>query len=496
MPLAPMHPLEAILRLCADAAPRPWYPRDFAKTAGVSLRELSRLLELLYLDGLIQKAPGTSGAEAGFLLSPRGRRVLDDPEALQRLRNDEPVFPGDRGTAVRRAVLSPGRPVFTRLLLAANVLVFGYGAVLAFSQQPPVRAYLDLMPTGNVALAHLLHRLGSLLGIDILRGEWWRLLSSCFVHIGVLHILMNMYGLHIVGRQAESMWGHGRFVVLYLLSGLGGSCLGVAYQPAANIAGASGALCGILAAEAVWVLLNGRFLPRSLASRWRGGLLTTFVLMIFISALPDVSAAGHIGGALAGGAAALLLNFQRFGPAPWRWLGLISLAAIPWASFAALEHARVTRPEWQKVEDLSQKAEQFDFEHRFLAPGSPTNVRKVVFQSHLFFQNEIRPLLDRRPGRRDPAAVEQVLAELGGQRDALSQLADALARSGPYRDADIEEARQAALSYVRARARLLELSERCLREGERWTADDEKILTEQIEKVAESRRAWEELLKN
>jgi rhomboid protease GluP len=346
-----------------------------------------------------------------------------------------------------------------------------------------------------VEVGLITHQIGSLTGFDLLRGEWWRLLSSCFVHFGALHILMNMYGLYVVGRSAESMWGHGRFLVLYLLSGLGGSCLGIAYQPLANNAGASGALCGIVAAEAVWVLLNGRFLPRSLASLWRSGLLTTFVLMVLISAFPNVSAAGHLGGALAGAAAALLLNFHRFGPAPWRWLALAGLAAIPWASFAILERARATGAEWQKVEEQWQKAEETDFEQRFLMPGSPTNVRKITFQANWFYQNDARPLLDQRPERRDPEAVERALVSLSEQRDALQGVAEALAQSGPYHSAVAEEARQVGLNYVRARARLLEQAERSLHEGDKWTAEDEKALKEQIDVQTKARRAWEDLLK-
>jgi membrane associated rhomboid family serine protease len=376
----------------------------------------------------------------------------------------------------------------TWLLIPANVAVFVYGAYLALARQPRVWAYLGPLPTTNVDVGLIVHHLGSMTGFDLLHGEWWRLLTSCFVHFGLLHIAMNMYGLHVVGRAAESMWGHGWFVVIYLLSGLGGSCLGVAYQPAGNIGGASGALCGIVAAIAVWVLLNGRYLPRSLASRWRSGLLTTFILMVFISLFPNVSGAGHLGGALAGGAAALLLNFHRFGPAPWRWLALVGLAAIPWASFAALDRARVTSDAWHRVEEL-------DFEQRFLTPGNPTNLRKIMFDANWFYQNNARPLLDQRPERRDPEAVERALSSLAEQGTSLNGLVQALARTGPYRGEVAEEARQAGLHYVRTNASLLELAERCLREGDKWTANDEKALKEQTAELAEARKAWGALLK-
>jgi hypothetical protein len=127
-------------------------------------------------------------------------------------------------------------------------------------------------------------------------------------------------------------------------------------------------------------------------------------------------------------------------------------------------------------------------------PGSPTNVRKVMYDANWFYQNNARPLLDQRPERRDPEAVERALSSLAEQCDALKSLEKALAQTGPYRSTVAEEARQAGLNYVRARARLLELAERCLREGDRWTADGEKTLKEQNDELAKARREWEDRL--
>jgi membrane associated rhomboid family serine protease len=498
-----MHPLEAILRMCAAAAPHPWFPREYAKAVGVSVRQLSLQLELLYLDGLIRKAPGTSGAETGFLLSPKGRDVLDDAEAMQRLRDGQPLTPGDRGGMIRQTLYKPVRPVVSHLLLAANLLVFGYGAYLAFSHPQPIRAYLHLLPTGDPAVGDILHRIGSLSALDLLRGEWWRLLSSCFVHIGSLHILMNMYALYSVGKAAEPMWGHWRFLVIYLLSGLGGSCLGVAWHPlernvVVNHAGASGALCGIVAAVAVWVLLNGRYLPRSLVSGLRTGLITTFILIVFISLFPGVSGWGHLGGALAGAATALLLNIHRFGPAPWRWLALAAVTAIPWASVAVLQRQRANNPVWQQLEKnlpqieikKNEEAETKDFEDRFLKRGSATQVNKVTKTADEFYEKNVQILVDSHPDRRDKAAVEKALPGLVEQRENLAALAEALSGAGPYRDADVEEARLAARDYVAAQVHLFKLAEKCLREGDKWTAKDE----EQADKVAKLRQEWKKLL--
>src|SRR5436309_4462219 len=79
------HPFEAILRMCADADPYPWYPRDYARRSGAPEDALYHYLEMLFLEKLVQKAPGSPETGPGVTLTPAGRRVLADPEALRRL---------------------------------------------------------------------------------------------------------------------------------------------------------------------------------------------------------------------------------------------------------------------------------------------------------------------------------------------------------------------------------------------------------------------------
>src|SRR5262249_7983637 len=98
----------------------------------------------------------------------------------------------------------------------------------------------------------------------------------------------------------------------------------------AAMGGASGALCGLVAAFSVWLMFNGKFLPRSLVGRWRVTLIITIGLMVFLSLLPGVSGWGHLGGAVAGGAAALLLQVQRFArPVVLRSVALIGVLILP-----------------------------------------------------------------------------------------------------------------------------------------------------------------------
>jgi hypothetical protein len=90
--------------------------------------------------------------------------------------------------------------------------------------------------------------------------------------------------------------------------------------------------------------------------------------------------------------------------------------------------------------------------------------------------------------------VEKALAQLDAVPPKLAALADELERAGPYHDATAETARKTALEYVRARLKQVELTSRCLREGEAWTKQDEKELVKQNESVNEWRRKWQDLL--
>src|SRR5262249_56919823 len=102
------------------------------------------------------------------------------------------------------------KPVVSRLLLWANLLVFGYGIYLAWPSRAVIEAFL-VGPFGGARLGlqraqQILQETGALSGEAIIAGQWWRLLSSGFVQIGLLHLFMNMYVLKALGQQAEAIW--------------------------------------------------------------------------------------------------------------------------------------------------------------------------------------------------------------------------------------------------------------------------------------------------
>ena len=339
MSLVPLHPFEAILRQCAAVDPKPWHPLPLAP--GLSRPDVDEDLEDLALDGLVRIAGGVT-------LTPAGRGVLADPAALRRLNEGRAVFPAVRGCVVREAIRRPRRPVVTWLLVGLNLAAFAYTFCLASSNTALLWAFLCVGPFGGdrPGVVGLVERAGGVYGADWARGDWTRLATACFIHVGALHLLVNLVALYRVGADVEQMWGRARYLLIYALSGLGGSCLGLAMRPAAVSAGASGALCGVIAAAAVWWLCNGRCLPRALALELRRHMLINGVLIPLISLLPGVGGWGHLGGALAGAAAALALQAQRFARPPWRWWAPLALLAPPWLGYAVIERQYAADLAW------------------------------------------------------------------------------------------------------------------------------------------------------
>ncbi len=349
-----MHAFEAILRMCAGNAPQPWYPRLYARSVGMSQDRLNLYLEDLWLDGLVQKAEGSPETGPGLTLTEAGREVLEDPVALERLKEGRAVKPGDQGGAVREAFRRRTRPIATLGVIAVNAAAFLYTMYLA-SRLGIVSDFIALSPFGGAnpvvaqRVQNVIIQAGAIYGGGWLNGEWWLLLTSCFIHIGAMHIVANMYALYRVGAEVERMWGSVRYLVIYLFAGLGGSCLALGLAPREVMAGASGAICGVLGAEAVWVLCNGQHLPRLLARELRRNLLINGMLITFISLMPGVSWQGHLGGAVIGAVVALVMQVQRFGPAPLRWPILLALIPLPWAGLAFIKYERAISPEWARV---------------------------------------------------------------------------------------------------------------------------------------------------
>lgn len=162
---------------------------------------------------------------------------------------------------------------------------------------------------------------GANVGFYTLLGEPWRLLTSMFLHIGWLHLALNMYMLAIFGPLVERLFGTLRFSLVYLLSGLIGSLTSAlynAYQEQLVVAaGASGALMGIAGAFVGYSLLSGEHDDEQERANTRGPLVQTIGINLALGFInPAVDNACHVGGLLGGallGAAFALGSHQGNG---------------------------------------------------------------------------------------------------------------------------------------------------------------------------------------
>jgi membrane associated rhomboid family serine protease len=150
-------------------------------------------------------------------------------------------------------------------------------------------------------------------------GEWYRLITSGFLHYGIIHLGLNMYLLYLLGQMLEPAIGRIRFALVYLASLLGGSAGVLLLQPNALTAGASGAVFGLMALAFVGYWLRG-------VNPMSTGIGTLFVLNIFLTfMLSDrISVGGHLGGAAAGAVCALVVMAP-----PWKRVPVWATYATP-----------------------------------------------------------------------------------------------------------------------------------------------------------------------
>lgn len=157
----------------------------------------------------------------------------------------------------------------------------------------------------NYTSPQTLYRFGAIYGpaIRVMPTQLWRIFSATFVHIGLEHFLVNMLSLYFLGRQMEDIFGSKAFFFIYLLSGMMGNLFVLAFSPRSITAGASTALFGMFAAIIVL-----RYATRNPYIQQLGqSYLSLFVINLIGSVLiPNISLAGHVGGAVGGALLAIV----------------------------------------------------------------------------------------------------------------------------------------------------------------------------------------------
>ena len=198
----------------------------------------------------------------------------------------------------------------TYALILTNVLVFVY---ILFETPKSLLGDTNAIGYIRLGLSRDLLTNDFFPGIpDGLPGQWYRLVSSGFLHYGILHLAFNMYALYMLGQTLEPMLGRLRFGMVYFACLLGGSAGALLLQPHGLHGGASGAVFGLFGLIIVGYLQRGiNPLTTSL-----GGVLIINVLLSFRG---GISFGGHLGGAVAG----MICGFVMMAPAqrrvPEKW---------------------------------------------------------------------------------------------------------------------------------------------------------------------------------
>ncbi len=174
------------------------------------------------------------------------------------------------------------RPIVTWVLLAAIIVVFG----------------LETLAGGSTEI-EVLVRMGAKVTALIVAGQYWRLFTAMFLHIGAFHLLFNAYALFAIGTELERIYGPLRFALIYILSGLMGSLASYAFSWTLS-AGASGAIFGLIGALAAFFLLH-----RERLGAWGRARLGNIAFLIAINLFlgftrPGIDNLGHIGGLIGG----------------------------------------------------------------------------------------------------------------------------------------------------------------------------------------------------
>lgn len=144
--------------------------------------------------------------------------------------------------------------------------------------------------------SNTLVKFGALYKPFVLNGDYFRIVTTAFLHIGVIHLLVNNYSLYVLGSQMESFLGKFKFLFVYLVSAISGSLMSLIFTDALS-AGASGAIFGLLGSMLYFGYNYRVFLGNVLKSQ----IIPLIILNLFIGfVLPGIDNAAHIGGLVGG----------------------------------------------------------------------------------------------------------------------------------------------------------------------------------------------------
>lgn len=181
---------------------------------------------------------------------------------------------------------------------------------------------MQIVYFGNATSEQAILNFGGMYGayVSLVPTQLWRLVTPIFVHIGWEHFFFNALTLYFVGQIAEQIWGHHKFLALYVLSGVVGNAFTLFFTPNVIAAGASTSLFGVFAAIMVVGYFGRNPFLKELGRNYQ---LLILINLLFNLFTPGVGIIGHIGGLVGGILCAIFLPtiVEKDMFKPWqRWL--------------------------------------------------------------------------------------------------------------------------------------------------------------------------------
>ena len=153
-------------------------------------------------------------------------------------------------------------------------------------------------------------------------GEYYRLLTCIFLHGGLVHLVLNMYSLYVIGPQIESFFGKAKFLFIYIVSGICGSLLSIAFTHNSISVGASGAIFGLLGS----LLYFGYYYRAYLGNVVKSQILPIILVNLMIGfIIPNIDNGAHIGGLIGGVLATMAVGIPEKGTKFEKNNGIITL---------------------------------------------------------------------------------------------------------------------------------------------------------------------------
>lgn len=194
----------------------------------------------------------------------------------------------EKRNKIAEKIFSYKQPIVTYIIMAICIILF---------------ILMEL--SGGSTNSQTLLKYGANLDVLVKNGEYYRLFTCIFLHIGIMHLLCNLYSLYVIGREVENLFGKIKYIIIFILSGIFGSIMSLAFTHNTISAGASGAIFGLLGA----LLYFGMHYRTYLGEAIKRSIIPIIVVNLIIGFFAEgIDLAAYIGGLVGGVLVAMMVG--------------------------------------------------------------------------------------------------------------------------------------------------------------------------------------------